>query len=62
LVLGIIDVLETVQQQVIHRFDVFRKQAHDALHLAWRMTHGCLRAVLMSGNVQGGIWVPEELE
>jgi hypothetical protein len=33
LVLGVIDVLETVQQKVIHRFDVFGKQAHDALHL-----------------------------
>jgi hypothetical protein len=25
--------LETIQQTVIHRFDVFRKQAHDALRL-----------------------------
>ena len=31
-IVGFRDILETVQQQAIHRFDVFGKQAHDALH------------------------------
>ena len=31
LLLGVIDVLQTVQQQVVHRLDVFRKQSHDSL-------------------------------
>jgi hypothetical protein len=31
LVLGVIDVFETVQQQVIHRLDVFGEQTHGAL-------------------------------
>jgi hypothetical protein len=38
LVLGVIDVFETVQQQVIHRFDVFGEQTHGALRrrALWR--------------------------
>jgi hypothetical protein len=29
LVLGVIDVLQSMQQEVIHRLDVFAEEAHD---------------------------------
>ena len=32
LLLGVIDILQTVQHQVVHCFDVFRKQSHVILH------------------------------
>jgi hypothetical protein len=31
LIFGVVDVLQDVQEKVIHRFDVFGKQTHDAL-------------------------------
>jgi hypothetical protein len=38
LVLGIIDVLQAMEQQIIHRLDIFRKQAHVASPVPRRLT------------------------
>src|SRR5207247_9849901 len=58
LALGVVHVLETMQKQVIHRFNVLRKQAHEAAPLLSEVMHDGFGSSCWKANVHKSASVP----